>query len=115
MCALDNCYMAERARALAFYGRGGALGSMPASWPSVAAAASVAAQTDETSCPVCLDDFADLLPSPDPSSRAPPGRWAEAGVRCPHAVCRECDAGLQRSTARCPICRRARLERVSLP
>ena len=70
----------------------------------------------EDSCAVCFADFSDLLPTPAPDSRAPPGRWAAGGVRCPHALCRECDANIQRGRKpRCPVCRRARLETVLLP
>ena len=71
-------------------------------------------EVPDTYCPVCFDDFTSALPTPDPQSRAPPGRWA-----CPmdnpclkHAVCRECDSHLQarpsRAQQRCPICRSAR-------
>ena len=117
----DGWPWAERARALAFYGCGGALGVMPNAWPGAPAAPPVDTDPDrcpaiEDSCAVCFSAFSDLLPTPAPDSRAPPGRWAEGGVRCPHAICRECDATVQRAhNSRCPICRRARLESALLP
>ena len=110
---------AERPCALAFYGRRGAVGFVPQPWPNVAPAPPLTddrtAPAVEDTCAVCLAPYSDILPSPDPDSRAPPGRWGVGGVRCPHAICRECDASLQEARARCPICRNARCERVLLP
>ena len=111
---------AERPRALAFYGRRGAIGLVPQPWPNVAPAPPLTDDRTEPAvedaCAVCLSPYSDILPSPEPDSRAPPGRWGAGGVRCPHAVCRECDASIQGSAqAGCPICRRARCERVLLP
>ena len=66
----------------------------------------------DATCPVCLDTFADGLPTPAPEARAPPGRWAcpSANVRLRHAVCRGCDADIQsRQQSKCPICRSDRV------
>ena len=116
---------AERAAALAFYGRHGAVGdAMPASWPSAPPPPSTTPDSERmppagSSCPVCFEDFVDVLPSPDPASRAPPGRWARGDERCPHALCRGCDIGVQRAArvtaTRCPECRRPRRLAVRAP
>ena len=68
------------------------------------------ADDPDTACPVCLESYTDLLPTPDPQSRAPPGGWncPHGNPNLQHAVCRECDAGLEGRATRCPICRGAR-------
>ena len=66
----------------------------------------------DRACPVCLEDFSDVLPTPDQASRAPPGRWAcpNANLLLRHALCRGCDADVQgRPRNRCPICRSDRV------
>ena len=121
LVATDECEgrpYAERAAALAFYGRMGAVGGvMPAPW--VDAAPSTQLPPAGEHCPVCLADFTDEWPSPDPNSRAPPGRWADGAVRCQHALCRDCDLGVQRASRdvrrRCPECRRARRSVIAAP
>ena len=127
LVATDECEgrpYAERAAALAFYGRCGAVGgSMPPPWVDAGASTllppALTPGDRESQCAVCLSDFTDSLPSPDPDSRAPPGRWAEGDVRCPHALCRVCDLDIQRGpnaqAQRCPECRRARRAAVAAP
>ena len=65
-------------------------------------------------CCVCAEDYTSLLPTPDPQSMAPPGRFACAAVAYAlrHSVCRDCDLTLQGLNAhqrRCPFCRADRL------
>ena len=87
-------------------------GSPPTtSWASVPLALLPQLAADDT-CPVCYDDYVDMLPTPDPLSRSCPGLWHEP---CPHAVCRGCDVGVQASAnPACPMCRAGRA-RVLLP
>ena len=60
----------------------------------------------DTECPVCLNDFSDVLPRPEMTSRATGGLFD-----CAHAVCRACDTRIQASqnAHRCPLCRAQRL------
>ena len=65
-------------------------------------------------CCVCADTYTSLLPTPDPQSMAPPGRFACTGAAYAlrHSVCRECDSmlqGLRAHQRRCPFCRADRL------
>ena len=68
----------------------------------------------DTTCPMCMEDYVDMWPTPDPLSRAPTGRWdcPSANPRLRHALCRECDAAIQARPpplSRCPICRADRM------
>ena len=67
----------------------------------------------------CFAQDREQCTSPDPNSRAPPGRWADGAVRCQHALCRDCDLGVQRASRdvrrRCPECRRARRSVIAAP
>ena len=103
---------AERAEALAAYGRSsGFWGDLPPTYASASPRApAVPEWVSDDHCPVCLDAYTDEWPSPDPNSRAPPGRWAcrRDGTDRPvnHAVCRSCDARVQRMPRPiCPLCR----------
>ena len=99
---------AQRAAALAHYGhRGvwevGPAALLPAHWASTPIAPPlVQDQTDCTDCPICMEDYTDLLPSQDATSRSMPGRW----VCDRHCVCRACAEALV--DPRCPICRQGR-------
>ena len=61
----------------------------------------------ETSCPICTEDYSSHLPTSDEQSQAPPGRFgcASGNYSLRHAVCRRCDATLQRRFISCPLCR----------
>ena len=61
----------------------------------------------ETSCPICTEDYPSHLPTSDEQSQAPPGRFgcASGNYSLRHAVCRRCDAALQRRFISCPLCR----------
>ena len=95
---------AERAIGLADYGwTHGYWGHLPPSYGAATPAAPAAPPWDPE-CPVCLDDYTDLFPTPDAHSRAPPRRWA-----CLHAVCRRCDVICQNGqNDKCPLCRAQR-------
>jgi hypothetical protein len=60
-----------------------------------------AALPDADACCICMEDFADVLPSGDAQSRSVEGLY-----NCTHAVCRSCD-GTQ--LQRCPLCRADRV------
>ena len=66
-------------------------------------------------CMVCMTELYDALPTDDPDSRAPPGRFGRDTDRCCHATCRTCDALLQGRGDPCPICRAPRAVHVALP
>ena len=99
---------AQRAATLAHYGhRGiwevGPAALLPACWASTPVAPPLAQdQSDCADCPICMDDYTDLLPSQDATSRSMPGCW----VCDRHCVCRGCDDTL--IGQRCPVCRQAR-------
>ena len=99
----------ERAIALASYGDShGWWGDLPPPYANAQPRAPAHPPwSDDTECPVCLDEFDDMWPSGQPKSRAPPGRWA-----CTHAICRACDAKVQAGhnggDTRCPLCRSQR-------
>ena len=105
----------ERSIALAMLAAGAAaptcFGTPPPSWATVPIAPLPQPTADDT-CPVCYDDYVDMLPTPDPLSRSCPGLWHEP---CPHAICRGCDISVQASAnLSCPMCRADRA-RILLP
>ena len=113
---------AERAEALASYGARGVLidgdkWHVPHNTPiGVALSHGGTAHGVTNVCSVCYCDFSDVLPSPDPLSRAPPGRFGTDSQRCCHAACRKCDAILQLMHAGgCPVCRAPRIASARLP
>ena len=113
---------AERAEALASYGARGVVidgdtWQVPDNTPvGVILSRGGTTHGVTNSCPVCLSDFADVLPSPDPLSRAPPGRFGTDAQRCCHAACRKCDATVQRIVGGgCAVCRAPRVAEAGLP
>ena len=113
---------AERAEALASYGARGVVidgdtWQVPRNTPiGVTLSNGGTADGVANYCDVCCRDFSDILPSPDPLSRAPPGRFGTDAQRCCHATCRKCDAVLQRTQGGgCPVCRAPRIAGARLP
>ena len=91
----------ERATALAAFGSMPRPGGLPQGWVPAAPPDPLWAGED---CSVCLVAFSSPWPTQDANSRAAPHRW-----HCPHAVCRGCDAGVQRAAnSKCPLCRALR-------
>ena len=95
---------AERALALACYGRRQGAFALP---PSIAPTAPPPPWAGDD-CPVCLSAYDDPWPAPGCVSRAPEGRWACPSL--PHAICRDCDARVAANVHnnRCPVCRQPR-------
>ena len=111
---LGPYFWGMRAEALAEYAAArGAWGNLPPTLANaVVRAPDIPPWSDDPDCPVCLEVYADLWPSPARRSRCPSNRWA-----CyTHAVCRSCDWVIQRSPqgARCPLCRADRRVVLSL-
>ena len=108
--ALTRAPWGERALALAELASAASqvtptcFGSPPPDWAGIRVGA---VPLPQDPCPVCYEDFSDPLPTPDPESRAPVGRWLHP---CPHALCRGCDERIQPLVNNsCPECRAMRV------
>ena len=88
-------------------------------WPALPQAAPPA----QTTCPVCLEDLTDPLPTAQWTSQAPVGLGGPTYLyACSHAVCRRCDLRLQHpvqlapggplTVQSCPLCRSPRARRT---